>query len=143
MIKKPNDSCLRLLLGMTGLLTTSSNGRTLKIQTEALPHYHILLPWYVSCPFGQTPMGDDLIDRLTAITDVFELVKIGVVSARFGTLQPHDFAAYRSPPQHVRRAARHVLSWVRLEGTLKRAANASIQNNSGRPQGLAVCSVAG
>jgi len=88
-------------------------------------------------------MGDDLIDRLTAITDVFELVKIGVVSARFGTLQPHDFAAYRSPPQHVRRAARHVLSWVRLEGTLKRAANASIQNNSGRPQGLAVCSVAG
>jgi hypothetical protein len=28
---------LRLLLGMTGLLITSSNGRTLKIQTEALP----------------------------------------------------------------------------------------------------------
>ena len=55
MTKKPNDSCLRLLLGMTGLLITSSNGGTLahgtdrvryartneqnlsQIQTEALP----------------------------------------------------------------------------------------------------------
>ena len=37
MTKKPNASCLRLLLGMTGLLITSSNGRTLKNQTEALP----------------------------------------------------------------------------------------------------------
>ena len=35
MTKKPNDSCLRLLLGITGLLITSSNGRTLKIQSEA------------------------------------------------------------------------------------------------------------
>src|SRR5262245_36718697 len=55
MTKKPNDSCLRLLPGMTGLLITSSNGGTLphgtdrvryartneqnlsQIQTEALP----------------------------------------------------------------------------------------------------------
>src|SRR6516162_8677339 len=35
MTKKPNDSCLRSLLGITGLLITSSNGRTLKIQSEA------------------------------------------------------------------------------------------------------------
>src|SRR5215831_2534454 len=35
MIKKPNDSCLRLLLGMTGLLTTSSNGRTLAHGTDS------------------------------------------------------------------------------------------------------------
>jgi|SRR6516162_785633 len=34
MTKKPNDSCLRLLLGMTGLLITSSNGGTLAHGTD-------------------------------------------------------------------------------------------------------------
>jgi len=45
MTKKPNDSCLRLLLGMTGLLITSNNGRTLKIQTEALPAFDPKRTW--------------------------------------------------------------------------------------------------
>src|SRR5262249_51453638 len=46
------------------------------------------------------------------------------------------------PPQHGRRATRHLLSWSgwrHFEGP----ATASIQNNSGVPQGLAGFAVAG
>jgi hypothetical protein len=39
--------------------------------------------------------------------------------------------------QHGHRAARHVLSWSGLEAHEGQAAHASIQNNSGLPQGLA------
>jgi hypothetical protein len=46
-----------------------------------------------------------------------------------------------SPPQHGRRAARHVLSW---SGTLRgRPPTPVIQNISGLPQGLAGCPPAG
>src|SRR6516165_7359598 len=47
MTKKPNDSCLQLLLGTTGLLITSSNGRTLAQGIDRV-RYSKQLNWLIA-----------------------------------------------------------------------------------------------